>query len=110
MIIGIGVDIAKISRFENKSEHFVKRILSEKELNIYASLNIENKIVYLATRFSAKEALFKAFKNKNFDFSTISILNEKNGAPYVEFETPYKIHISISHEKEYVICYVLVEE
>lgn len=110
MIKGIGVDIAKISRFENKSNHFIQRILSKKELEVYSSLNEENKIVYLASRFSAKEALFKALKTEDFDFSEISVLNEKSGAPYIQMDTPYKTHISISHEKEYVICYVLVEE
>lgn len=110
MILGIGVDIAQISRFINKSKHFIERVLSKEELEVYFKHTEENRVIYLASRFSAKEAIFKAFKNVNFDFASVSILNEKNGAPFVKMDTPHKIFISISHEKEYVISYVIVEE
>ena len=56
MIKGIGVDIAQISRFKDKNEHFIKRVLSLKELDIYNSLNEERIITFLASSFSAKEA------------------------------------------------------
>ena len=110
MILGIGVDIANIPRFIDKSQHFIDRVLSSEELAVYLKQTEENKVVYLASRFSAKEALFKALKNVNFDFASVSILNEKNGAPFVKMDTPYKIHISLSHEKDYVISYVVIEE
>ena len=108
MIKGIGIDIALISRFENKSEHFIERILSKEEKSVYLSLNEERKLVYLASRFSAKEALFKAIK-KSFAFSKVSVLNKENGEPFVKMDSPNTIHISISHDGDYVITYVIIE-
>ena len=109
MIKGVGVDIAKISRFTNKSNHFIERVLSMKEKVVFDSLNDERKIVYLASRFSAKEALFKAYKNRSFDFASVSVLNKENGEPYIEFDSPDVIHISISHDGDYVVTYIIVE-
>ena len=109
MIKGIGVDIAKISRFVDKNTHFIERVLSMKERHVFYSLNEENKITYLASRFSAKEALFKAYKNLNFDFADVSVLNKENGEPFIEFDSPDVIHISISHGGDYVVTYVIVE-
>lgn len=110
MIKAIGTDIAQINRFLEKDEKFILRILSKEELKIYCSFTSdERKVEYLAGRFSAKEALFKAL-NFNCEFNEISILNNEKGAPYVIMDTPYIIHISISHEKDYVVTYVVVEE
>lgn len=109
MIKGIGVDIAQISRFKDKNEHFIKRVLSLKELDIYNSLNEERRITFLASRFSAKEALFKAYKKLDYEFSLVSVLNKENGEPYIEMDSPDVIHISISHDGDYVVTYVIVE-
>lgn len=108
-IKGIGNDIALISRFKNKSEHFIKRVLSLEEYDVYISLSEENKLTYLASRFSAKEALFKAYKNLNFDFAKVSVLNKENGEPFVKMDSPDTIHISISHDGDYVVTFVIIE-
>ena len=55
--MNIGIDIVKISRFENKDIHFIKRVLTEKELLVYNNLLEEKKAQYLASRWTSKEAI-----------------------------------------------------
>lgn len=59
----IGIDIVENIRMSNKDVSFIKRILSEKEYNIYIKFsNEDRKISYLASRFASKEAIFKVYK------------------------------------------------
>ena len=104
MIKGIGVDIVKINRFEDVSEHFINRILTKEELEVYHKR--EDKVRYLASRFAAKEAYFKA--TQDIHYLSISVLNDENGAPYILNKK--NIHLSISDEDEYVIAYLILEE
>ncbi len=114
MIEKIGVDISENSRFVDmvKDKKHYEKILSLKEIMIFESfLHEKRKIEYLASRFSAKEALFKAC-NKKFNFNEVSILNHEDGNPYIEasFLDDYITHISISHEKAYSIAFVVLEQ
>ena len=102
--MNIGIDLAKISRFENKDIHFIKRVLTEKELLIYNNLLEEKKAQYLASRWASKEAIYKA--NHNEHYLSYSILNKENGEPYVDDHE--EIKISISHDGEYVIASILI--
>lgn len=102
--MNIGIDIVKISRFENKDIHFIKRVLTEKELLFYNNLIEEKKTQYLASRWACKEAIFKA--NKDEHYLSYSILNKENGEPYVDGHE--EIKISISHDGEYAVASVLI--
>lgn len=116
MIRGIGTDIVKISRINEK---IVDRILSISEKELYNSFHNENrKKEFAAGRFAVKEALYKSL-NISFEFKKIDILKDQNGKPYLSNKTKSyidnicgktKIKISISHEKEYAIAFVIVEE
>lgn len=102
MITGIGCDIVKIERLKQNHAKIALRILSVSELELYQSFNGERQLQFLAGRFAAKEAIFKA--HNDFEvMSNIEIL-EKNGKPYCETET-HIIHVSISHEAAYAIAY-----
>lgn len=103
-MMNIGIDLAKISRFENKSDHFIKKILTKKELLVYNNLLEEKKTQYLASRWASKEAIYKA--NKDEHYLSYSILNKDNGEPYVDGHE--EIKISISHDGEYVIASILI--
>ncbi|MFI3251592.1 MAG: holo-ACP synthase [bacterium] len=108
----IGIDIVENSRMTNKDEQFIKRILSDKEQEKFNSFNSEDrKIQYLASRFAAKEAIFKVFKEGKLDFNynDISILNHENGSPYIIMKNEIKtnLEISISHEKNYSVAIVM---
>ena len=125
-IYGVGVDIIDNSRIEKlmKKKIFLKRIFSKDELKIIKNKN--NKISFLAKRFSAKEAFVKSlgsgFRN-NLCFNDISILNDKNGKPYFKFNdkiknilkkkyrlTKFKVYLSLSDEKKYSISYVVLQK
>lgn len=104
MIIGIGTDICKIERINFR---IANTILTDKELEIFNSLQLESrKREWLAGRFSAKEAIYKAL-DKKIPINKIEILYDEE-KPVCNIEG-YKVFISISHEKEYAIAYSIVE-
>ena len=109
MIKGIGTDIVDNMRFSDPDK-FIKKILSEKEIERYNKISsIDSKRCYIGVRFAAKEALYKA--GLIYTFNQISILNKENGAPFVEAPNiDGIIHISLSHEKQYSIAYVIYED
>lgn len=109
MIKGLGTDIVKVSRFNDVSESFLKRVFHPLELDeVKAISNTSN---YLAKRFAAKEALYKAVNNK-IEFRDIAVLNKKSGEPYFQcsLTDTLNIHLSISDEKDYAIATVIVED
>lgn len=125
MIRGIGVDMTEIKEVqrlaESTGQSFVEKTFTEKERA--ASLKAADRWEYLAARFAVKEAVFKALahltKEKAFDFREIETLNQEDGSPCVTV-TPMlrevmdaagvqKIHVSITHEKEYACAFVIAE-
>jgi holo-[acyl-carrier protein] synthase len=124
MIIGIGVDIAEIARFdrlkEKFGERFTRRILTDDELLEYQRR--KNSSSYLATRFAAKEAVAKACGTgigKQLGFQSMQIDNDANGKPELRFmpdadELLKRLQvrntsISLSDEKHYVVAMALLE-
>ncbi|MCU4706930.1 4'-phosphopantetheinyl transferase superfamily protein [Mycoplasma sp. CSL7503-lung] len=103
MKYNVGVDLVKISRFNDKSLTFAKRILSQNELEEYNSLPDEQKTLFLARSWAIKEAIFKA-NNEYFDFSKISLRKENKVWKFEEFA------ISISHEDDFLIAFVIVNK
>jgi holo-[acyl-carrier protein] synthase len=112
MIRGIGIDICQIERIKLNT---YKRILTDEEIVIYEQIKLDaKKYEFLAGRFSAKEALFKALNGIENEvlMRDIVILNDESGRPFVEKPKlkNMKIFISISHEKEYAVAQAIVEE
>ena len=64
MILGIGTDIIENERIAQVYHHYDKRFLNRiyTDNEIDYALSRANPIPYLAVRFSAKEAAFKALK------------------------------------------------
>ena len=54
----LGCDIVKVSRFKNNLSKLANKILSESEIIEFNKTT--NKIQYIAGRWAAKEAIFKA--------------------------------------------------
>ena len=113
----IGIDMEKISRFENFTDEGLKRIFSAKEIE-YVS-QFENKLEHLCGFFCVKEAFVKALDDDTLNYASIEVLHTETGKPYINI-TPYiqavlkehfksRIEISISHCKEYATAVVLVE-
>jgi len=125
MIRGIGVDLAEIREVKRLAEvsggAFIEKTFTEQERA--DSLKAADRWEYLAARFAAKEAVFKAvahlLKERTFDFRKIETLNREDGSPYAAV-TPMlqdimaeagveRLHISLTHEKEYACAFVIAE-
>ena len=97
----IGVDLTNISRFENKDEKFVSKILHPQEIIEYNKA--ADKALFLARYWSIKEALYKS-DNKLFKFNEIYI-SKKDDKKY-----NYNNYlITTSREGDLYISFVLKE-
>ena len=115
MILGIGVDLVDISRFEKAIDQTPKlkdRLFTEDE----KSLSTQS----LAARFAAKEALMKAVgKAKGLSFQGVSVVKNEDGRPFFQLtgETEQTIkshgiqnlHLSLSHDGDMAVAYVVAE-
>lgn len=112
-MFSIGIDIEDISRFKNKSEAFLNRIFTKKELD-YCFKN-KNCASHLAARFCAKEAVIKAlskFSKTKLSYNQIEILNNEDKSPSVnllvdDFKN-LEILVSLSHEKDKAIAQIMI--
>ena len=116
MIVGHGIDIEALASIQNaveKREGFARRVLTDKEMERFASLKGRRQIEYLAGRWSAKEAFSKAMGTGigKLGFQELEILNNERGAPYFS-QAPFsgKIWLSISHTDQFVTASVILEE
>lgn len=123
MIYGIGTDITEIRRIEKaitRNKNFINKLFTKNEMDLWEKKNF--KVEFIAGRFAAKEAISKALGTgiRDFNFKDIEIINNELGKPKVilkpkaediirKISQSYKIHLSISHEKEYAIAYALLE-
>lgn len=115
-MLGIGVDIEDINRFNTysleKDFDFLSTIYTQTELDYCFSQRKPAK--HLAVRFCAKEAFIKALPITvdELKFNEISISNLDNGKPHINCSKfpNHKCHISLSHEKSKAIAFVCIEE
>ena len=124
MIIGIGTDILKIQRIRDiqagSNDPFFKKIFSEKEKE-QASLR-PDPILYYATRFAGKEAVFKSIGIDANDvrLNEIEILGMETGQPQVTLYGNLKeiaakkgitnFLISLSYENDYSVAFVIAQD
>ena len=137
MILGIGVDIVKVGRFKfwlEYSREQLLRVFSPREIENIFSDPRELASQRMASRFAAKEAFYKALSvamikldktEKTIAFlsacKAITIVPGKWDIPTVEVEwkffenalgveiPEFDINLSISHEKEYAVAYVIIQ-
>ncbi|TFK28800.1 4'-phosphopantetheinyl transferase [Coprinopsis marcescibilis] len=126
-ILGIGVDIVHLPRIvsilkKSYADKFVKKILSPQEYVKWASLKTSEeaaRVRFVAVRFCVKEAAYKAIYPsarptwKEFTYSGLTG-GEKPSlryAPLKQLDKPSvgAIHVSVSHDGDYVFSQVLVE-
>ncbi|MFP4028298.1 MAG: holo-ACP synthase [Candidatus Brocadiia bacterium] len=125
MIVGVGVDIIKVSRVkrivEEHGERFLNRVYSEDEIS-YCRRCARPAERY-ATRFAAKEAVLKALGvgwQNGTRFHDVEVSNDSLGAPSIALTGRSKeiskqlgvtqIHISLSHDREYAIAHAVAED
>lgn len=125
MIYGIGCDIVKVSRLEKwvQSEgSYIERFFHEDE-RLSESVSFQRKCESYAGKFAAKEAFSKALGTgiSGFSLKDVYVVSDSKGKP--EFRVTGKalelveelcgknsrIHVSISHEKEYAVAYAVIE-
>lgn len=124
MVFGIGVDIVEIDRFGGMVERFgdrvARRLLTANEFEQFQQRN--NSVVFLATRFAAKEAASKALGTgiaKGIGFKSIEVRNDEGGKPQLDFHDIAHEHVisnniqrsmlSLSDEKHYAVAMVILE-
>jgi len=110
MIQDIGTDIVSIKKLKrtiNNSPSFIRKVYTSKELEIANSLT--NPLNFYATRFAAKEAIFKA-TNAKFEFNEIEILKGSDGKPLPKIinHGDIKIKLSLSYDEDYAIAFCIV--
>lgn len=123
MIIGIGVDLIDVRRFESvifRWQHkFLKRIFTDKEIR-YCN-NKKHPAQRFATRYAAKQAFIKALfprGQKGVNLKDIEI-DQKENRPIVNLngrveelakEREIKdVHLMVSHDGDYGIANVVLE-
>ena len=124
MIKGIGIDIIEIERvkkaIDRYRENFLERVYTEKELE-YCRSHKAYRYPELAVRFAAKEAFSKALgvgiagfarKNDGVNWKEIEIVNDSRGKPQISFRGKIsdKVHVSLSHSRDFAVASVYVEE
>jgi holo-[acyl-carrier protein] synthase len=124
MILGIGIDIIEVARiqasFEKFGERFVNRILLPDE--IAYCLSHKNPAPFLAVRFSAKEAISKAFGTgigSQLSWQDMEVRRKESGEPFVILHGhgeklfaargAKRLLISLSHTQNYATAVAVLE-
>ena len=120
MIVGIGVDVVDLARFEralDRTPALVTRLFTEREQNQAGRvLSLRS----LAGRFAAKEALIKALgESTGIRWHDMQVISDELGNPGFELSGPAaevaarrgagSIHLSMTHDAGIAIAYVVAE-
>jgi len=123
MIYGIGIDVVHIDRMrivvEKWGQRFLKRVFTDREISY--CYKKKNPYLSLAVRFAAKEAMIKAVGSEiPLSFTDIEVVNIGNGKPFFSFSERIgdyfrnkkitSAHLSLSHEHEYGVASVVLEQ
>ena len=120
MIVGIGVDIVDVPRFEratSRTPGVLTRLFSEAE-----QLNGDSRrtLRSMAARFAAKEALIKALGDSSgLRWHDMAVVSDRLGNPSFEVYNAVegivaargitRLHLSMSHDAGLAIAYVVAE-
>jgi holo-[acyl-carrier protein] synthase len=126
MIIGIGTDIADITRIEGLVSRygtlFVGKIYTPAEITYCSGMAFP--AVHFAGRWAAKEAFYKALPSAlqpKVTWKSIEILSSQDTKKPALFICSHELkqlltkegitswHVSISHEKKYCVAFVVLE-
>lgn len=125
MIYGIGIDLVENDRIEKIiqkwGDKFLLRVFSDREIT-YCKRHTQAAIHYGA-RFAVKESFLKAIGTglgRGVKLLEIEVINEESGKPGISLSggaQEYfmkagitKIHLSITHTKNYASAMVLLEK
>ncbi len=120
MIVGVGVDIVDIARFDRaatRTPALLERLFSETE-RVQTGRTLSS--ASLAGRFAAKEALIKAFGHSTgVRWHDLEVISDSHGNPAFQLHNAAAalatgqginaIHLSMSHDAGIAIAYVITE-
>ena len=117
MILGIGLDLLKISRMERllESERFRARVFTREERAVIAERGVRAAET-AAGLFCAKEAYAKATGRglPGLRLQEISVVWDPNGRPFLRSNSPddreLSFHLSITHDGGFAAAVVVIEE
>ena len=123
MIYGIGTDIADVRRFAKWVENpdLIERFFNRREIKTSGSRQKLQE--HYASRFSVKEAFSKALGTgiADFQLADVYVEHDEEGKPELRLEgraaalvemrcgKNARISVSLSHEKEYAVAFVVIE-
>ncbi len=124
MVSGIGIDMVRNSRIDNLinkwGEKFLRKIFTDDELS--QGGNGKNKNISYAANYAVKEAFVKALGTgfrRGIKFHNIAVKRNELGKPFInlcgstkeiaEQKGLTKIHTTISHDGEYSVAVVILE-
>lgn len=125
MICGVGIDQVENIRVEKIikkwGETFLNRIFSDEEIR-YCEKHV-NSSPHYGVRFAAKESFLKALGiglGMGVKLSDIEVVNDENGKPslrlggeaqnQIDNKMITKVHLSLTHTKNYSTAVVLLEK
>ena len=123
MILEIGVDLVEVERIKDISlkcgDKFEKRVFTPREIAYCNSK--KSRYQSLASRFAAKEAVFKALGTGwrfGLRWQDVEVVNDLLGKPNIilsgeaqqraELMGAKKVMVSLSHTKKYAVAYVVL--
>jgi len=123
MIYGIGTDIADVRRFAKWVENpdLISRFFNKREIKTSGSRQKLQE--HYASRFAVKEAFSKALGTgvAGFELGDVYVGHNDEGKPVLCLEgravsllearcgKGARISVSLSHEKEYTVAFVVIE-
>ncbi len=118
-IVGTGVDLVEVPRFQKAVERWGERLL--RRLFTPAELAYAQKrktaVQHLAVRFAAKEAVVKALgapKGLGLEWHDLEITRESTGQPKALFRGTMRrwdsllVHLSLTHTRDYAVATALI--
>jgi len=124
MILGTGIDIIEVARIKGSHERFGERFINRilRPAEIAYCLGHKNPAPFLAARFSAKEAISKAFGTgigKHLGWQDMEVGRKETGEPFVILHDAGKtllqqrggrmVHLSLSHTDNYAAAIAILE-
>jgi holo-[acyl-carrier protein] synthase len=123
MIYGIGIDIVRVERMEEAiikwGNSFLEKVFTTSEIE-YCHKKY-SPYMSLAVRFAAKEAFIKAMgARSSLSFTDIEVINTEDGKPSINLNKKLEdlfnkhrimnAHLSLSHEHDYGVACVVLEQ
>lgn len=109
--VNVGIDLVEINRFKkisfNENKSFYRKNFSKDEIEY--CLKFSEPYKHFAGKFAIKESVIKAIPEK-ISFLDICTSHSKNKPKILlnnELNRKYRFLVSVSHEKDYAISFVI---